>query len=143
MNAEEMALHWVKTDYTGNGKSPEPNSMSSSPEDEISAASAEQLALLALRFRGRGQIPGKIDMLRKLAENGKKHLEQLKATGGVKGKLVYDQFGQYDQSQEGIIKPGTTKVRDDLMLLFSHLFMYSVHSFWIWTWALAPGFWDD
>jgi hypothetical protein len=120
MNAEEMALRWAKTDYTGNAKRPEAVSVSSSPEDGISAANAEQLALLALRFKGRSLIPGKIDMLRKLAENGKKHLEQLKVTGGVKGNLDSGQLDQYHQNQSGeeeLINSGTSKVRDDLMRL--------------------------
>lgn len=119
MNADDMALRWMRTDYTGNGKSPE----APPAGDGISAATAEQLALLALRFRGRDEIPGKIDMLRKLAENGKKHLDQLKATSGVKGKLVYGQFGQYDV-QEPIINSGTSKVRDSLMHPFYLFFRF-------------------
>jgi hypothetical protein len=66
VTAEEMAERWVKIDYTGKTIEDSENGI----VEQASAASTEELAQLALRFKHRERPSHFVSALRKMSRNG-------------------------------------------------------------------------
>lgn len=76
VTAAEMAERWVKIDYTGKAI----NDSQDGTEGLIgqtSAATAEELAQLALKFKHRQHPSSFVSALREMAKNGREHLTRL------------------------------------------------------------------
>lgn len=66
VSAEEMAERWIKIDYTGKTIDDSENGMM----EQASAASAEELAQLTLKFKQRSRPSSFVTALRRMSRNG-------------------------------------------------------------------------
>lgn len=107
VNATQMAERWVNIDFTGkttvSSDSLEPS------EGNSTTTSAEDLALLALRFKGRDRAPFHIQSLRKMAKRGKSEQAPVAAGTTPPGETTPDGIQPESSHDEASAKVTLTK----------------------------------